>query len=199
MDVRLPVTHVRECWYDAGVLGRGGWSVAAKFGEAVRAHMPALRALALRLCRSAADADDLVQDTFERALQHFDQLAPDSNLRSWLLSVLHHRFIDLCRRRARRPGESPLEENDAPVPDADELPIWANITEDNVREAVAQLPADLRQAYDLCIHGKRTHEEIARVLGIATMTVGTRLLRARRRLRELLLHHTVDTRTTRSP
>jgi len=173
--------------------------VGAKFGEAVGPHVPGLRALAMRLCRSAADADDLVQDALERAFRHFDELAPDSNVRSWLLSVLHHRFIDLCRVRARRPGESPLREHDAPVPDADEPPVWANITEDNVRAAVAQLPADLRLAYELCIHGKRTHEEIARILGIATMTVGTRLLRARRRLRELLLPHTVDARTTRSP
>ena len=173
--------------------------MGAKFGEAVRAHVPVLRALAMRLCRSAADADDLVQDTLERALRRFDGLAPDSNVRSWLITVLHHRFIDLCRRRARQPGESPLEDHDPPAPAPDEPPIWANITEANVCAAVAQLPADLRLAYELCIHGKRTHEEIARILGIATMTVGTRLLRARRRLRELLLPHTVDTRTTRSP
>ncbi len=173
--------------------------MGAKFGEVVGAHVPALRALAMRLCRSAADADDLVQDALERAFRHFDGLAADSNLRSWLLSVLHHRFIDLCRRRARQPGMAPLGEHDAAVPAADDPPIWASITEDNLRAAVAKLPAELRVVYELRIHGNRSHQEIARLLGIATMTVGTRLLRARRRLRDLLLPHTVDARPTRSP
>jgi RNA polymerase sigma-70 factor, ECF subfamily len=188
LHVGLGKIHGLERWYDGG----------ASADDEVRAHASALRGLAMRLCRNAADAEDLVQDTLERACRRYDRLTPGSNVRSWLLSVLHHRFIDLCRRQARNPHQTPLDKQDAANAVPDVAPVWANVTEDNVRAAVAELPDDLRAAYELCVHQKRTREDIARILGIATMTVGTRLLRARRRLRDLLLRHTIDV-PARSP
>jgi RNA polymerase sigma-70 factor, ECF subfamily len=194
--MRARTTNLAQRWYDAIVPVAQGDAVVGSttFDGAVRAHEAVLRAVATRLCRNAADAADLVQDTLERALKRFDRLVPDSNVRSWLLMILHHRFIDLCRTRARHPRETPLEGHDAAVV-PDEPLAWANISEYDVRAAVAKLPDDLRVAYELRIYDHRSYDDIASLLGIATMTVGTRLLRARRRLRELL----VAAPTTRNP
>ena len=161
------------------------------FGDAVYAHVPALRALAMRLCRNAADAEDLLQEVLERSVRTSDRLVPNSNVRSWLLMLLHHCFIDRCRSRDRRPRE----DRDAPAAVPEEPPAWANITEEELRAAVAKLPDELRTIYVLRVHGERTLRDIARILGIATMTAGTRLLRARCHLRELLLPQIVDANT----
>jgi RNA polymerase sigma-70 factor (ECF subfamily) len=178
-------TDLAEGWYHPVIPIGGRNAVGLNFAAAVREHKVSLRALALRLCRNSADADDLVQDTLERALRRFDLLKPGSNVRSWLLMVLHHRFIDLCRLRARHPSATSLDGHDATALTEDAAP-WDSITEEDVQAAVARLPDDLRDAYELRIHELRSYEEIGRILGIATMTVGTRLMRARRRLRELL-------------
>lgn len=173
--------------------------MGATFVDEVRAHEDALRAMAFRLCRNSADAADLVQDTLERALNRFHTLAADSNVRNWLFIVLHNRFIDLCRRRSRQ-REGPLEEHEPFCNEAEEPPAWADITDEDLRAAVLRLPDDLRAAYELRVHEGRSYCEIARALGIATMTVGTRLTRARARLRALLMCATpTSKKQTRDP
>jgi RNA polymerase sigma-70 factor, ECF subfamily len=162
---------------------------SATFATAVQAHSPALRARARRLCGSVADAEDLVQDTLERGLHHFGTLVPGSDVRCWLLTVMHNLFIDVCRRRARRPREAPLADREppAPTPTDEPPPAWADITEEQVRAAVARLDADFRRVYLMFVVERRSYQEIAGALAIPRATVGTRLMRARRQLRELLL------------
>src|SRR5262249_24757084 len=131
------------------------------FEELVRVHDTALFATACKLCGNAADARDLVQDTFERALRGFDQFTPGTNGRAWLVSILHHRFIDLVRRRASGPRtESAHELNlpaDPPAPD----PAWTAITPDQVRAAVARLSDEFRVVYELHALERRSYGEIA--------------------------------------
>ena len=158
----------------------------AAFSQVAQIHRSALRAMALRLCRNSADADDLVQDALERGLKGFGRLGPESNPRSWLLTVLHNRFIDLCRRRSRRPRETPIDGVSLAAPVPDSPPSWADVTNDEVLAALAQIGDDFRRVHDLHVLEKRSYEDIAGILGIPRATVGTRLLRARRRLRELL-------------
>src|SRR5690349_16353158 len=73
----------------------------AAFSAAVAEHHALLSGMARRLCGEGAEAQDLVQDTLERALKSYDRLAPDSNVRAWLITILHNVFIDRCRRRRR--------------------------------------------------------------------------------------------------
>jgi len=108
-------------------------------------------------------------------------------MRGWLLTILTNTFLDALRRDKARPGEVALEiEPPAPPPDDEPAP-WAAIDTDDVRAAVAQLPDDVRDTYRLFALEGRDYATIAAALEIPKATVGTRILRARKRLRELLL------------
>ena len=151
----------------------------------VRAHEPLLAGIATRLCRDPADARDLVQDTFERAVRAWNRLPADANVRAWLITILHRLFIDRCRRARRGPvGTIPLEP--APVDEAPAEPVWTRITPAQLGRAIDALDDEFRRAYQLHAIERRSYKEIATTLGIPINTVGTRLLRARRKLRELL-------------
>ena len=160
------------------------------FAAGARAHEPALRAVALRLCRAQGDAHDLVQDTLERGLRA-GLLATEANVRAWLLSILRNRFVDDCRRHSRERAEAAAEgAGSLPGPAAPEPePGWAKITASQLRAAVLQLPETFRLVYQLHALEGRSYAEISERLRVPKATVGTRLIRARRRLRDLLLPH----------
>ena len=167
----------------------GGGPASHPFAALARAHEPSLRAVALRLCRSQSDAHDLVQDCLERGLRGWQKLPPDSNVRAWLLSILRNRFIDACRRGSRDKAEDDsVDAENLPGPQAPEAePEWAKITSLQLRDAVERLPQDFRVVYELHALEGRSYVEISERLRIPKATVGTRLIRARRKLRDLLL------------
>lgn len=159
------------------------------FEAFVQEHERALHTTALRLCGDAQDARDLVQDTLERGLRSFDRYRPGTNGRGWLLTILNNLLIDRCRSRSRDP-RSPVEAEDvaatAPVPGPTPEPGWATLTTEQVQAAISRLGEEFRTVYHLHAIEQRSYAEIALRLGISKATVGTRLLRARRRLKELL-------------
>jgi RNA polymerase sigma-70 factor (ECF subfamily) len=162
--------------------------VDPKLRAAVVALRSVLLALARRMCASESDAADVVHDTLESALMAGDRLQAVDNLQAWLVTILHRRMIDLFRRREREqlgdPPEEPAVTQEAPVADA---PRWATVGVEQLREAVDRLEPEFRQAFILHAFEHRSYKEIAVALGIPLNTVGTRLLRARRKLRALLL------------
>lgn len=156
----------------------------------VREHESALRATALRLCGNATDAGDLLQDTLERGWTRLDRYKVGTDGRAWLLTILHHLFIDRCRsqnreRRADVSAEQVEERVAAPEPEA--LPTWASISPEQLQEALERIPEEFRRVYQLHALEGRSYIEISERLGIPKATVGTRLIRARRRLKELLM------------
>lgn len=161
--------------------------VDAEFSRRLREHEAVLRGLALRLCGgSRADAGDLVQDTYERALRRQAQYEPGTNLQAWLCTILHHLFLDRCRARSRRPTHAPIDDVVLAAPEPAREPAWARLTRDDVVAAVARLEPDFRAVYELHTLEGVPYQEISSRLGIPKATVGTRLARARRKLRDLL-------------
>lgn len=155
------------------------------FGALVKEHLPALRARAAQLCRRRGDADDLVQDAVERALRTRSQVKDPARIRGWLLAILVNTFLDRLRRRRGR-DEVPLDtELAAPVVDAPTP--WESLSVDDVREAVAELPDDVRETYYRFALCGEDYVKISADLKVPKATVGTRILRARKRLRELLI------------
>src|SRR5438128_11068264 len=73
-------------------------------------QMPVLRIIARALCRDRSKAEDLVQDTFERALRALDQLDQQKNPRSWMVTILNNLHIDRCRQLARLEPHVPCDE-----------------------------------------------------------------------------------------
>ncbi len=107
----------------------------AEFAGQLIALEPLLFQVACKLCRRTDDARDSVQDTFERALRC--GASPNPNLKAWLLSILHHRFIDLWRKRGKRARvPAPDAALVAPEPAAEPEPRWAGLDAERVRAAV---------------------------------------------------------------
>jgi RNA polymerase sigma-70 factor, ECF subfamily len=156
------------------------------FERAVEQHLASLRARAAQLCRGHGDADDLVQDALLRAFRAREQTRDMGKLRSWLLTIVTNTFLDSLRRRKARPGEVELEVDvAAPVADA-EASAWAHIDLDDIRAAVAELPDDVREAYRMFALDGLDYNAVSAALGVPKATVGTRILRARKRLRVIL-------------
>jgi RNA polymerase sigma-70 factor (ECF subfamily) len=151
--------------------------------ELLRRHGSYLEALARRKCRNQLDPDDLVQDVFEKVMRAVQPIPEGVNEQAWLSRVLHNLFIDKLRRRAARAERALCEPIAAPAP---EDTWWQELTEDEVRATVARLPDKQRVAFELFAFENRSYEDIAVLLGVPKATVGTRILRARRRLREIL-------------
>lgn len=161
----------------------------------VQEHEGALGAIALKLCRNRADASDLVQDTFERALRAVARGADHVNPRSWLVTILNNLFVDRCRRQAReRRIEMPIDQLGDVLPQAvhEVAPAWAAVTIEHLEEALGEVREEFRVAYRMHALDGRSYKEIARALQIPPSTVGTRIARARRQLRELLVPSTAE-------
>jgi RNA polymerase sigma-70 factor (ECF subfamily) len=152
--------------------------------EAVREHEALLRATARRLCGNAADADDLVHDTYERALRAWDRYSERGNVKSWLMAIMNNLFIDRCRKARRHPTEDVTSlEVAAPEPAAP--PAWAEVSVEQVTHALAGIGVEFREVYELHVSGL-SYDDIAARLGIPKSTVGTRLVRARKKLKDAL-------------
>jgi RNA polymerase sigma-70 factor (ECF subfamily) len=161
--------------------------VAMRLAATWKHAEPRLRKLADRLCRGTADAADLLQDTYERAAK--TGLPEDvGNPCGWLTTIMHNLFVDRCRANARKPVQETLGDahevfvQDDPV----EEPPWVRLTIDDIRAALPELDRIYREVYELHTFKGRSYEEIAARLKIDRVTVGTRLSRARRMLREVL-------------
>lgn len=152
-------------------------------------QLPVLRAVARNLVRNAAEVEDLVQDVFEKALRALDRIDLDANPRGWMVTILHNLHIDRCRQRARMQPHVPCDDvaiAEPAGPDDSDQPIWSAITTDDVRRAADRLPDELRAAYVMFALEGRSYIDVAAALGIPKATVGTRLSRARARLKQML-------------
>jgi RNA polymerase sigma-70 factor (ECF subfamily) len=149
-------------------------------------QLPVLRIVARGLCRDAAEVEDLVQDVFEKALRAIDSVDLGQNPRGWMVTILHNLHIDRCRKRARQLPHLPCDEVPLPEPEPATVPQWAAMSVDDVHRAAAQLPDELRVPYVMFALEGRSYVDVAAALGIPKATVGTRLLRARVRLKEIL-------------
>jgi RNA polymerase sigma-70 factor (ECF subfamily) len=160
-------------------------AIQTGFEEHVLPHRAALRMMALTLCKSDDVADDLVQDTLVRALRSF-RPGEIGNVRGWLFAILHNLFIDQCRRGRHAAAPLPADIV-APVEEPATHPAWASVTSEELARAVRALDEEFRVVFQLFEVERRSYDEIAARLGIPKATVGTRLSRARRKLRDALL------------
>jgi len=144
-------------------------------------HIPRLRRYALALLRDRVRADDLVQDTLERALRKFTLFRSGSDLRAWLFTVMHNVHVNQVRSSARRAMEVEFEESDATVSSIDDATAVRDLV-----GALDRLPDEQREIVLLVGLEHLSYEQTARVTGVPIGTVMSRLSRARERLRVLM-------------
>jgi RNA polymerase sigma-70 factor (ECF subfamily) len=144
-------------------------------------HLPRLRRYARALTGDVNRADDLVQDTLERALAKLDLWQPGSDLRAWLFTLMHNLFVNQIR--IRRPQETVMEDAlDEAVSGGQMEAMYAR----DIHAALARLPDEQRAVLLLVGLEQFGYAEAAQVLGVPTGTVMSRLSRARERMRQML-------------
>lgn len=147
-------------------------------------------AFAMSLARRAADAEDLVQETFLRAQRSFDVFEPGTNAKAWLFTILRRLFIDRGRRERIRPTYRPDEELEgkAVAPDdAGPLDDFDHVEAGDVVRLLEEVPEPFRVAVRLRDLDGLTYQEIGRVLGVPPGTVMSRIHRGRESLKALFL------------
>jgi RNA polymerase sigma-70 factor (ECF subfamily) len=149
----------------------------------IEEQIPRLRRYARALTGDRSSADDLVQDTLERALSRFHLWRHGSDLRAWLFTIMHNIFINQARTRLRHRHESLESAATLDTMQASE-PDWLQLRD--LDAALAQLPHEQRTVLLLVGLEQFTYEEAARVLEIPIGTVMSRLSRGRERLRTVL-------------
>jgi RNA polymerase sigma-70 factor, ECF subfamily len=169
----------------------GGASVPCAANVFGPEELRGLQKLARTLAGAAIDPDDLLHDALERALRSFDAFEQGSNLFAWMRTIMYRLAIDQTRGRRRRKAHLERErwalvQGPTESPDSDDDSVFAQLGMEDIRWALAQLPDTLRRNYHLFAIEGLSYYEIGRREGVPFATVGTRLLRARRKLRELL-------------
>ena len=145
----------------------------------LQACLPGLRRYA-RALAGPLHADDLVQDTVERAWRKLDQRSGE--MRPWLFSIMHNLHVD----QLRRPGLALQEIDDDALLPAPEHTPGQSIAIGEMDAALARLPLGQREVILLVALEQMPYEQVAATLGIPVGTVMSRLSRGRDRLRELL-------------
>ena len=145
-------------------------------------HIPRLRRYARALVGDRYAADDLVQDTLERAWNKLHLWRPRSDMRAWLFSIMHNVFVNQVRSR-RHEVETRIEE----LPQiAVRATQGQNLEVADVDRALRALPAEQREVVLLVSIEDLTYEEVSRALDIPIGTVMSRLSRGRERLRQMM-------------
>ncbi|WP_371865353.1 sigma-70 family RNA polymerase sigma factor [Gordonia spumicola] len=152
---------------------------------------------ALRMTRNPADAEDLVQETYVKAFSAFASFREGTNLKAWMYRILTNTYINSYRKKQRQPAQYPTDEitdwqlaataehtstglRSAEIEALDALP------DQEIKDALAQLPEDFRMAvYYADVEGL-PYKEIAEIMDTPIGTVMSRLHRGRRQLRDLL-------------
>jgi len=153
---------------------------------------------AVRLTRSAEDAEDLVQETYLKAYRHYSSFRPGTNLKAWLFKILKNTFINEYRRRKQVPPqvdfadleetfESVLATADGAAPRTPEDELLETSLDFEVRRALAALPHNYKVVVLLADIEGYAYKEIADILAIPVGTVMSRLYRGRRLLERALL------------
>jgi RNA polymerase sigma-70 factor (ECF subfamily) len=170
------------------------------FEQEALKHLDALYRTALRMTRNPQDAEDLVQETYLRAYRFFDQFQPGTNLRAWLFKILTNNYINSYRKAANEPKNTSLDDTEEfslyhqmarDLPSGSlgwdvEAEVLDRFAEEDIREAIEQLPAAYRMTVLLADVEGFSYKEIAEITGVSKGTVMSRLFRGRRLLQKAL-------------
>lgn len=157
-----------------------------------------LYSLAYRMVADHQVAEDLLQDAFMAVWRRATTYSPQAGaVRSWLISILHHRTIDYLRRVHRRSiiQEAPLEElelhENIAHPDAWDA-AWQSVKSSHVRAALMKIPAEQRLVIELAYFQGWTHSEIAEGTQIPLGTIKARMRLGLIHLKQVLIQMGID-------
>lgn len=154
-------------------------------GAELREHWNYLAAMARRFRGGRLEPEDLAQEVFERWLRAAPGLAPSISPRAWMTVALRNLAIDGMRRRRSCPA-AVGDCAHVPAIEREAAPWWSELEAVDVASMLGALPPALRATFVLFELEGKNYQQISRDLQISKSTVGVRLLRARRRLKQML-------------
>lgn len=149
-------------------------------------HLDALHNLAIYLTRNGSEAEDLVQETYVRAMRFSHRFEPGTHLRAWLFQILRNTFLTFYRQRAREPVMAEEGIVDAGAPMFQDAPAAGGASTEmhtDLERALATLPEEFRTPLLLAEVEGLPLEEVAAVMDCPVGTVKSRIFRAKERLR----------------
>ena len=177
----------------------------AHFAEEALPLAPQLYSAALRMTRNAADAEDLVQETYLKGYRSYATFEEGTNLRAWLFRILTNTFINTYRAKQRRPEETDLDSiedfylyrrigglEEALASRSAEDELMDLFTDDEVKQALEDLPENFRLPVLLADVEGFSYKEIAEMLDIPMGTVMSRLHRGRKAMQKSLWEYAVN-------
>lgn len=170
----------------------------ATFAEAAMPLMDQLYSAALRMTRNAADAEDLVQETYLKAYRGYDRFQEGTNLKAWMYRILTNSYINRYRAKQRRPDETDISDvedmylyrrlggEQSDVGTSAEEAFLETVTDSNVKAAIEAIPENFRIAVLLADVEGFAYKEIAEILDVPIGTVMSRIHRGRKALEKEL-------------
>lgn len=171
----------------------------ATFADDAMPLMSGLYCAALRMTRNAADAEDLVQETYLKAYRAYERFEAGTNLKAWMYRILTNTYINAYRKKQRRPDESDIDDVEdlylyrriggaegAVLGRSAEDELMEMFGEDEVKVALEDLPEHYRLPILLADVEGIAYKEIAEILDIPIGTVMSRLHRGRKQLQKRL-------------
>lgn len=173
-------------------------------------HLDALHGYAMHLTRNASDAEDLVQETYVKALKNYKKYTPDTNCRAWLFRIMTNTFFNLQRSRKRRRGVDADSLPDIEMQVAErhadqgiyrplEAQVLDGLVSQHLTDALDSLPEDFRTVLLLADLQDFSYKEIAEVCDCPVGTVMSRLYRARKAMQRKLLDHAITEGIVKRP
>lgn len=172
-----------------------GMAEKTEFHELLSPQFDKLFGFALRMTQNRTDAEDLLQESIFRAFRGFSGFRRGTNFKAWMFRIVTNCFISSRRSAKRAPllmdldsvsDASTAATNEIADGDTDWDEVYARVVEDEVKQALDELPEEFRAPLLLSSLGGLRYKEIAEVLGVPIGTVMSRLFRARQRLRRSL-------------
>jgi RNA polymerase sigma-70 factor (ECF subfamily) len=174
----------------------------ARFVEDTMQFMPSLYTAAMRMTRNAADAEDLVQETYLKAYRAYGNFKEGTYLKAWLYKILTNTFINSYRAKRRRPDETDIDDvedlylyrhlggfESSGVSRSAEEEVLEHFTDQEVKGAIESLPETFRIAVLLADVEGFSYKEIAEITGVPIGTVMSRLHRGRKALQKALAEY----------
>jgi RNA polymerase sigma-70 factor, ECF subfamily len=150
------------------------------------------------LAESREEAEDLVQETYVKALKGFASFQPGTNFRAWMYRILRNTFLT-SRTGLKVTATVPLDQDDEEIAPADhatpESIFLARADQKRVQEALAELPVHFREIVLKCDANEMSYQEISEAIGIPIGTVMSRLSRARKALRSVFVRSSTGSKS----
>lgn len=184
----------------------------AVFADEAMQYAPQLYSAAMRMTRNRADAEDLVQEAYLKGFRSFHTFNEGTNLRAWLFRILTNTYINKYRKKQRSFDESDLGDiedlylykrmgtfEDASIGRSAEESLMNMLPDDEVKQALEDLPENFRMPVILADVEGFAYKEIAEMLDIPIGTVMSRLHRGRKAMQKALHDYALERGIRREP